>query len=232
MTTALLPLAASADPAPTALAVVAKTLGYHYAYLGPDEAVVLSRPGVVVLFRPGSPLYELNDRAVPIDGAVPSYKEGEIYVSRDTVAALRRLAATSAPLARPVAALPTAAEPPAPAAPGRVTIDALSATPIDGDQALHVEGQATPFSTLTLTLLAKVSKSIPDVFVRRVHVTADRHGVFASRLPIAPVYFTGSLYTVVASADADTTRSVSATVTEFPNAKTRIPSEDLPRAMR
>jgi hypothetical protein len=70
------------------------------------------------------------------------------------------------------------------------------------------------------------------VVVSRLHVSADKSGAFTSRVPIAPVYFTGSLFTVVAATDADTSRSVTTTVSEYPNKHTTIPSEVMERGMQ
>jgi hypothetical protein len=103
---------------------------------------------------------------------------------------------------------------------------------IEGDQALHVEGTATPNAAITLTLMARLSSSIPDVVVSRQHVSTDKHGVFSSRVAVAPVYFANSQLIVVAASDADTSRSVTAMVPEDPNGKTKVPSEEIPRAMR
>jgi hypothetical protein len=227
---ALLPLAASAQQPSVPLTSVAQQLGFHYAYLGPDEAVALSRPGIVVILRPGEPLYELNDRSIPIDGPSPSYKGGEVFISRTLFATLRRLAATSAP-ATAVDLTPRQLSQMA-GPKGPVTIDALTATHIEGDQALHVAGQATPLADITLTLIARLSSGIPDVVVSRSHVSADKNGVFTGRVAIAPVFFAGSLFKVVAASDSDSTRSVTTTVTDEPNGNTQVPSEVLPRAVR
>ncbi|MBD5604279.1 MAG: hypothetical protein IAI48_04210 [Candidatus Eremiobacteraeota bacterium] len=205
---------------------VAHTLGYHYAYLGPDEAVALSRPGIVVIVRPGAPLFDMNDREIPVTGAVPVYKDGEVYVSSGMVATLRRLAGPNATVGRDA----ILGVQPSVSGPHRTpAILSLSAMHIEGDQALHVEGQATPFAAITLTLTAKVSRSIPDVVVSRLHVEADKAGAFTGRVAIAPVYFTGSLYTVVAATDANMSRSVTTVVSEFPNGHSKVPSEETKR---
>jgi hypothetical protein len=227
---ALLPLSVSAQQPSTSLTAVARQLGFHYAYLGPDEAVALSRPGLVVVLRPGEPLFEVNDRSIPVDGPSPTYNDGEIYVSARMVAELRRLIGPTVRVARASTASvrPEYAVTPT----GPITIDALSAAHIEGDQALHVEGQATPNAAITLTLMARLSSSIPDVVVSRSHVSANSHGVFQSRVAVAPVYFANSQLIVVAASDSDTTRSVTAMVPEDPNSHTKVPSEDIPRAMR
>jgi len=213
----------------TSLTDVAKKLGYTYAYLGPDEAVSLSRPGVSVLIRPGAPLFDMNDRTIPISGDVPVYSNGDVYVSSSMISLLKRLAGPNAVYGHDAVAdvQPMGIHPRRPA-----VIDSLSAMHIEGDQALRVEGQATPYAAITLTLVAKLSRSIPDVVVSRLHVSADKSGSFSSRVPVAPVYFTGSLFTVVAATDADTTRSVTTTVSEYPNNHTKIPSEVMERGMQ
>ncbi len=225
----LLPMVAPAQDHMTSLTDVAKKLGYTYAYLGPDEAVSLSRPGVSVLIRPGAPLFDMNDRTIPISGDVPVYSNGDVYVSSAMIGLLRRLAGPNAVVGHDAMAdvQPMSMHPHRPA-----VIDSLSAMHIEGDQALRVAGQASPYAAITLTLIAKLSRSIPDVVVSRLHVSADKSGAFTSRVPIAPVYFTGSLFTVVAATDADTSRSVTTTVSEYPNKHTTIPSEVMERGMQ
>jgi len=214
----------------TSLTDVAKKLGYTYAYLGPDEAVSLNRPGVSVIIRPGAPLFDMNDRTIPVSGSVPVYSNGDIYVSTAMIGLLRRLAGPNAVLGHDAVA---DVQPMMGMHPHRpAVIDSLSAMHIEGDQALRVAGQASPYAAITLTLVAKLSRSIPDVVVSRLHVSADKSGAFSSRVPIAPVYFTGSLFTVVAATDADTSRSVTTTVSEFPNKHTTIPSEVMERGMQ
>lgn len=229
-TAALFPLAAAAGPSATALATVARQLGYHYAYLGPDDAVSLSRPGLQIVVRPGTPLFDLNDRSVPIEGAAPFYKDGEVFVSPELVSTLRRLAAESAPPPRTADIRP--AELPIAKLPAHVAIVGLKATHVEGSQALAVTGTAAPGAPITLHLMARLSSSIPDVSVSRTRVVADRNGFFSARVSIAPVYFNGALLTVVANGEGDSTRSVTAEVNEFPNGHTKVPSEDMPRAMR
>jgi hypothetical protein len=214
----------------TSLTDVAKKLGYTYAYLGPDEAVSLNRPGVSVIIRPGAPLFDMNDRTIPVSGSVPVYSNGDIYVSSAMIGLLRRLAGPNAVVGHDAVA---DVQPLMGMHPHRpAVIDSLSAMHIEGDQALRVAGQASPYAAITLTLVAKLSRSIPDVVVSRLHVSADKSGAFSSRVPIAPVYFTGSLFTVVAATDADTSRSVTTTVSEFPNKHTTIPSEVMERGMQ
>ena len=205
---------------------VAHLLGYHYAYLGPDEAVALSRPGLVVIVRPGAPLFDMNDRSIPVPGQVPAYKDGDVYVSSAMVATLRALGGPRPADGRTIAMQPHHGPQ------VRPVIDSLSAMHIEGDQALHVEGQATPYAAITLTLVSKLSRSIPDVIVSRMHVSADKSGQFSGRVAIAPVFFTGSLYTIVAATDANTSRSVTTVVSEFPNGHSKVPSEEMERGMR
>ncbi|MBC5810175.1 MAG: hypothetical protein GIW95_04860, partial [Candidatus Eremiobacteraeota bacterium] len=40
----------------------AAELGFTYAYLGPEDAVSLGKPGVTILIRPGQRLFDVNDR--------------------------------------------------------------------------------------------------------------------------------------------------------------------------
>ncbi len=226
----LLPMVAPAQDHLTSLTDVAKKLGYTYAYLGPDEAVSLNRPGVSVIIRPGAPLFDMNDRTIPISGVVPVYSNGDVYVSSAMIGLLRHLAGPNAVIGHDAVA---DVQPMMGMHPHRpAVIDSLSAMHIEGDQALRVAGQASPYAAITLTLVAKLSRSIPDVVVSRLHVSADKSGAFSSRVPIAPVYFTGSLFTVVAATDADTSRSVTTTVSEFPNKHTTIPSEVMERGMQ
>src|ERR1700680_2233758 len=76
-----------------AISRVAAELGYAYAYLGPEDAVSLSRPGVTILVRPGERLFDVNDRTEAMDGAVPRFSRNDLYVSEQFVARLRAIAA-------------------------------------------------------------------------------------------------------------------------------------------
>jgi hypothetical protein len=228
--TVLLPLAAAAQAQTVSLTRVAHDLGYHYAYLGPDEAVALSRPGIVIIIRPGTPLFDVNDRSIPVEGGIPVYRSGDVYVSSAMIAELRALAGPEAAVGHNAVVGMVVSPPHRPTGP--VVIDTLSATHIEGDQALHVEGQATPLAAITLTLKERLSSSIPDVIISRMHVSADGVGVFAGRVAIAPAFFSESQLIVVASADSNTTRSVTTLVNEFPNGHTKVKAEEIPRALR
>jgi hypothetical protein len=91
-------IVASAAAAPafadreTALARVAADLGYDYSYLGPEDAVSLSLPGVTIVLRPGERLFDVNDRTEAMDGSAPRFSRDDLYVSDAMVRTLRAIA--------------------------------------------------------------------------------------------------------------------------------------------
>ncbi len=70
------------------LASVARAANLQYAWLGAERAVQLSGPGLIVVIRPGEPIYDVNDR-VEVAAITPHYAANDIYVSPATAATHR-----------------------------------------------------------------------------------------------------------------------------------------------
>jgi hypothetical protein len=88
---AMVPLGAAAEHR-TALLKVAANLGYTYSYLGPEDAVSMTRPGVTIVIRPGERLFDVNDETEAMDGTAPLFSRNDIFISDGMVARLRQLA--------------------------------------------------------------------------------------------------------------------------------------------
>ncbi len=199
------------------LATVARQLGLVYAYLGPDDIVSLSGHGLSVTVRPGEPFFYVNDRSEPVAGGTPTYRGGDIYVSRAFVkqlAALSRVAASAnsstvnsaaSRLMRPQLALA-----PANAMPRRVTNLRLAG--VEGSDNVAVSGKAPPGALVALVLKAVSSPQVPTVFLNRSFVVAASDGTFGIELSTAPEYFQGSVIVVEASG-IDDAKPVSARYT-------------------
>src|SRR5580704_12162228 len=80
--------AASKD---VALHHIAEQLGYDYAYLGPEDAVTLARPGVTILLRPGQATFDVNDRTETTPEA-PHFYRDDLYVSQSLASQLAEIA--------------------------------------------------------------------------------------------------------------------------------------------
>jgi hypothetical protein len=223
------------------LASVAAALGYTYAYLGPEDAVALSRPGVTIVIRPGERLYDVNDDTEAIDGPAPRFERSDLLVSDAFVVRLRQIAqrypvqpgdrtvtAVTKPL--PGALLSQANEPSTAQATG--AIGDLSVRQVPGTQKLAVSGKAPPNLPITLTLVGAFSAEIPDVVLSRTTVTSDASGSFEKTLSIAPGYFRGALLTLVASSVSGVTSASEQLEAKAPNGTTPIPADEVPKSDR
>ena len=125
---------------------MAAQLGYSYSYLGTDDVVTLTRPGLTILVRPGQSLFDVNDRSESMDaGEAPRFFRNDIYVSPSFVRRLTQLAnraggggrteGLSAPIGSPVVA------------PGVIT---LEVHPVPGSSTLKVTGHAPAHAPITL----------------------------------------------------------------------------------
>ncbi len=199
------------------LATVARQLGLVYAYLGPDDIVSLSGPGLSVTVRPGEPFFYVNDRSEPVAGGAPTYRGGDIYVGRAFVKQLAALSRVSA--SAKSGALRSASSnsmrselglAPAGAVPRRVTDVHLAG--VEGSDNVLVTGKAPPGALVALVLKAISSPQVPTVFLNRSFVVAARDGTFDIQLSTAPEYFQGSVIVVEASG-IDDAKPVSARYT-------------------
>ncbi len=190
----MLPAIAAGAQSGVPLATVAARAGLAYRWLGPERSVSLSRPGLVVVLRPGETLYDVNDR-VEIAGRAPRYAGGDLVVDQSLAAHIERLARTtrSASLRPPAA---TAGSGPQRTFSGAIQIEARH---LPGSEAIAVNGQAPPGAPVTITLLATLSPDIPTVLVSRSDVQTDVNGRFGAIISTAPDYLRGSTIEVLAT---------------------------------
>jgi len=209
-----------------ALSAVAAELGFEYSYLGPEDAVALTKPGVTILIRPGESLFDVNDRTESIDGPAPTFDTSDIYISDSLYARLRAIAGRYPANAGEhglVVANPGV---------GNVTgaITGLTLAQVPGRQELAVGGKAPANLPITITLVATFSMTVPDTVLSRHEVTTDPDGTFKADVSIAPAYFTGEILTVVASS-VDGIKPAKAKIEMgFPNVST--PADLDPRSIR
>ncbi len=213
----------------------AADLGFHYSYLGPEDAVSLTRPGLIVLVRPGEALYDVNDGTESIDGPPPRFSRGDMFVSGQFVERLRQLAArysSQAPGQRPVILVTHSQLWGAPGqgqAASQVTgaITSLEVRQLPGSQILAVSGKAPGKLPITLTLVGTFSTELPDVILSRTSLNSDASGNFLTNVSIAPGYFRGAILKVVASSVSGVTGASTQVVAKAPNETTPIPADEV-----
>ena len=217
-----------------ALTMVAANLGYQYAYLGPEDAVALTRPGVVILIRPGERLFDVNDRTETVDGPPPHFYQSDLYVSATFIGRLRQIASHY-----PLASLAERSE-----VAGRSNTDldlptqvngaisALDVRQVPGQQELSVSGKGPANVPITLSLVGTFSSEIPDVVLTRTKVFTSNDGRFSADVSVAPGYFRGAYLTVVASSLPGVKPQSYRMVTQAPNADVSVPGEQEQRSIR
>jgi len=222
---AVLALSLPALPAGAAsresLATIAAHSGYTYRWAPESSAVVLSRPGIVVVLRPGSQVYEVNDHDEVADAA-PSYSRGDLYVTPSLAAHLQALARRFSPAAAHGADRLSSSDADAR---GSITMEARQ---LQGAEAITVEGSAPASAPVTITLLAVVSSDLPTVVVSRNDVVTDANGRFQAIIPIASAYERGTLLRVVATSSPGVASAQTQLVMEAPNNGVTVPLEQMP----
>jgi hypothetical protein len=192
---ALVAAALPASPATahtgTPLARVAGSAGYVYAWSASASEVTLSRPGLTIVLRPGDRRYEVNDR-VEYASEAPVYGSGDLLVSSDVVSELRMLAGRN-----PEARAMEGARPGTASSVNDSGSLTLTARPANGRAGIVVDGTAPASVPVTLTLIATISRDIPDIVIRRVTLATD--GTFHATLDVAPYVPEGSALTVTAT---------------------------------
>ncbi len=216
-----------------ALSQAAADLGFTYAYLGPEDAVSLSRPGVTILVRPGERLFDVNDRTEVMDGAAPRFSRNDLFVSDQFVARLRAIAARyaipSVSGRSVVIAAPAAARVPYVTGP----ISSLEVRPIAGSQEVDVSGKApAPNLPITLTVVGTFSSEIPDTVLSRRQVLTDADGRFHANVSIAPGFFRGAYLTLVASSVPGVASASLRFEVKAPNGAISVPAEQTPRSLQ
>jgi hypothetical protein len=140
---------------------------------------------------------------------------------RPIAAAVVLTAAASAFM--PLRALSASVEP--------ITVGTMTVTigPVQGKEAVLIEGKAPAMAPLTLRLYATVSRDLPDLFLNRRDILTDASGHFSAVVPIAPDYWRGTILTVtVSSPDAATTATGHATLIVPNPGIGGLPGDDFP----
>lgn len=213
---AILPSAAYSQTDGESLNAIAARAGYSVQWLLPEREVALFRPGYVVVIRPGSQLYEVNDR-VEVADVSPRYINGDMIVSSSLANRLRSFVQTEAP---------RAAESVRTSDPSGAL--AVEMQPLQGSESVTVHGQAPPGAPVTLTLLATISTDLPTILVRRHDVQADVNGRFSAVLPIASDYFHASLLRVLATSSPGVTPATAQIWVDAPNLGEKLPADQWP----
>jgi hypothetical protein len=215
------------------LARVAAESHLNYSWLSAERAVVLSGPGLVLLFRPGESLYEVNDR-VESAATTPRYAGNDIIVSSALAAHIEWLARQAQFQLATEAQQQTETQQQMlerASSPGTAEIHgsiALEVHPLVGQDALLIKGQAPPSAPIMITLLAILSKDIPNVVVSRHNIEADSDGRFQAIIPIGPDYVADSYLRVIATSGPGVTEAVAQVTIAPPNAGLTIPWEVQP----
>ncbi len=229
--TAGIPTASLADHA-TGLVKVAAELGFVYGYLGPEDAVSLSRPGVTIVIRPGERLFDVNDRTEAMDGSAPYFYHSDVFISDGLFNRLRQIASRYPAVPggdRPIVVVnPNAAG----AAPLTGAIAGLSVVQTPGDQTLTIAGKAPANLPVTLTVIGTFSSELPDVVLSRRGITADADGTFKTTVPVASGYFRGGVITIEASSLTGITSAKKKLVLVPVNQKVTVPADLEPRGIR
>jgi hypothetical protein len=215
----------------TALAQAAAQLGYAYSYLGPEDAVALTKPGVTVVIRPGERLFDVNDRTEAMDGSAPQFSHSDIFISDSLLARLKQISAKypSQPSGGARAIVIQNGSAVANVS-GAITGLALSQVP--GKLDIAVSGKAPANLPISLTLYATFTTEIPDVVVSRNEVVSDADGSFKTEIPPSSAYYHGAILTVVASSVSGVASAKSKIVLKAPNLTTVVPNDQEPKGIR
>ena len=130
------------------LSLVAADLGFTYDYLPVENAVSLTRPGTVIVVRPGDGFFSVNARREPVYGMVPAYRDNDVVVSRAFEAEIKQLGRPTARTAAGPSWTHAAAKSTSSVAfaPGVAagTVTTVSASYVVSEGAVQIAGTATP----------------------------------------------------------------------------------------
>lgn len=216
-----------------ALTRIAAQLGYVYSYLGPEDAVALTRPGVTILVRPGERLFDVNDRTEAMLGPAPRFYEHDLFVSPQFVARLRALAAQFGGLTAQAPQAVTTGTVVAAATYVTGSIGELVVRQVPGTQQVDVSGKAPSGNLpITLTLIGTFWPEIPDAVLNRRQVFTDDGGHFRTTVSIAPGYLRGAYLTVVASSVPGVASASLRFEMKAPNGDAAVPAAQTPRSLQ
>jgi hypothetical protein len=214
----------------TPLMKAAADLGYAYSYLGPEDAVALTKPGVTIVIRPGERLFDVNDRTEAMEGSAPVFSHSDIYISDALFSRLRQIAGkypsqTSGERAIVVQNGSASAN-----VTGAITGLTLSQVP--GKQDINVWGKAPANVPITLTLIGTFTTEIPDVVISRNEVVSDADGSFKTDIPPASAFYRGAILTVVASSVTGVSSAKAQIVLKSPNGNVDVPNDQVQKSIR
>ncbi|GAC1357903.1 MAG: hypothetical protein NVSMB31_18350 [Vulcanimicrobiaceae bacterium] len=171
---------------------IAAQNGFNYSWLLGEQAAAIERPGVIMVIRPGNPLYEINDASV-FASSTPRSAGTDILIPDSIVRRIRSFAGvqTSSAVLH-VESLSMAQAPIS----GALSLNVSAA---DGQEAVVVAGTGPSSAPVTLTVFTSVSPEIPDIILSRHDLVIDRSGAFSATISIAPDFLRGSLLTVRAT---------------------------------
>jgi len=195
---------------------VAAQAGYQYRWSPAGAALVLSRPGTVVVLWPGAQVYQVNDHREVTESA-PSYSRGDLYVTPALARHLEALAHRNSPSVVTGAASSSTYDRPAQ---GAITLEARQ---LQGSEAIDVEGTAPSGAPVTITLLALVSYDVPTILVSRHDIVTDVNGRFGAVIPIASAYERGTTLRVLATSLSGVASAQAQLTTGAPNAGVSVP---------
>jgi hypothetical protein len=112
-----------------------------------------------------------------------------------------------------------------------ITVGTMTVTigPVQGKEAVSIEGKAPAMAPVTLRLYGTYSRDLPDVFLNRRDILADASGHFSAVVPVAPDFWRGTVLTVTASSPDAATSATAKTNLVVPNQGiVGLPGDDLP----
>lgn len=195
---------------------VASQAGYQYRWSPVGSTVVLSRPGIIVVLRPGAQVYQVNDHD-EVANTAPAFSRGDLYVTQALARHLEALARRTSPAAAASAGSPSTGDR---TAQGSITLEARQ---LQGAEAIDVQGTAPAGLPVTITLLALVSPDLPTIVVSRHDVAADSGGRFGAVIPIASAYERGTILRIVATSASGVASAQAQLITGAPNAGVSVP---------
>ncbi len=214
-------LTAAAAERMYSLRAVALQSGFSYSWLAAEQAAAIERPGVVIVIRPGNAQYEINDGS-EFASTIPQSEGSDLLVPLSIVRRIRLLAGNEG-----ASAAARAASFSIRAAPVSGSLS-VTASQVEGHEALFVSGSGPESAPVTLTMLATVSRDIPDVILSRRDLITDRAGKFSVTIPIAPNFMRGTILTVRATSIDSVVPTEVHLLVSPPNPHVTVPAEKFP----
>jgi hypothetical protein len=213
----------------TSLMQAASKLGFAYSYLGPEDAVALTKPGVTIVIRPGERLFDVNDRTEAMDGSAPMFSHYDIFITNALLARLRQISAKYP--AQTTGDRAIVVQNGSSVANATGSISNLTLVQVPGKQDITAAGKAPGNLPITLTLTAAFSQDVPDVVLSRNEVVSDADGSFKTDLSPAPAFYHGAVITLVASSVSGVSSAKATIVLKSPNGPD-LPNDVVPRGAR